>query len=552
MQKVAVCFLCLLLVAMAGTATAGVIHVPLQYAEIHDAVQACAYGDTVLVDPGTYHDCTHETEGPGSTPACVIMKSGVTLRGSGVDATIIDAQAFEGNDGRGIFVELVSDCRIENLQVTGCYAEVYGAGILVRQVDSSVEVTDVKIFDNGDGGIICINSSHPTLTRVDFIDNAAKLGGGLSIEENSNATVTDCFFDNNTAPAGGGLMIRINSNPVFSGCTVQNNYVSGGGDGGGIAVVNSSPTFTDCHVLTNTAPGSGGGFFYSTSGGSMTDCVVQGNTVTGGYSLGAGIYATASGITMTNVLIAENTTTGFFAQGGGMYCAFAPSPSLEHCTISDNACGGGGAGGGILCDWSSIPDIHKCIIAFSSIGQGMFCQNGAVPTVSCTNLFRNKGGDLLCGKDNGGNFSYHPRFCETVGVEYYLGTNSSCAPGNHPDGPTACDGDYIGAYPVGCGFVGVEDTPTTRTALLGNAPNPFNPQTHIFFVLAEDGPATLRIYDARGHSVRTLLLGDLALGSHDVLWDGRNDAGHAVASGVYFYTLRTQQETFTQRMALIR
>ena len=115
------CALILLLtLGLAGVASGGVLNVPGDYAQINDAVQACAPGDTVLVAAGTWHDCTHPTEGPGTTPASVIMKSGVTLRGAGPDQTIIDAQSL----GRGIFIEAVSDCRVENMRVTGAFASV--------------------------------------------------------------------------------------------------------------------------------------------------------------------------------------------------------------------------------------------------------------------------------------------------------------------------------------------------------------------------------------------------------------------------------------------
>ncbi len=117
----------------ASTALAGVIHVPGDYAQIHAAVQAAAPGDTVRVAAGTYFDCTHESEGPGSTLACVVMKSGVTLRGAGPTATIVNAQGL----GRGIVAIGVANCRIENLQVTGAFAEVYGAGILLKQVPAA-------------------------------------------------------------------------------------------------------------------------------------------------------------------------------------------------------------------------------------------------------------------------------------------------------------------------------------------------------------------------------------------------------------------------------
>jgi hypothetical protein len=537
---------------IAATAGAGVILVPDHYKEIHAAVQACGWGDTVMVAAGVYHDCSHETEGPGSVPACVIMKSGVTLRGAGPDATIIDAQASEGKDGRGIFVEAVSDCRIENLQVTGAYAEVYGAGILIRQVDGSVTVTDVKISGNDDGGIICINSAGPTLTRVDFLQNLAKQGGGLSIEENSHPSVTDCLFDDNSAPTGAGIMIRVNSNPEISGCTVQNNSINQAGDGAGIAIINSSPDIHDCDVVGNTTQGNGGGIHMINAGGQITACLISGNSVTGGYSLGGGIYANASSVVLNDLLITNNSASGYFGEGGGFYAIFAPSPTLQNCTLDGNGCGAAGTGGGVTCDLNSVPSIDKCIISNSIAGQGLACLATGTPTVSCTDIYGNTGGDKICGKDMGGNFSAIPRYCATMGVEYHLGENSPCAPGNHPDGPTACGGQRLGARPVGCGFVGVLQPPPVFCRLLGNVPNPFNPRTRIFFVIASSGPATLRLYDARGSLVRTFSWDGLAAGPHEVTWDGADARGRTAPSGVYFGQLEAGGHKATQRMALIR
>lgn len=71
-------------------------------------------------------------------------------------------------------------------------------------------------------------------------------------------------------------------------------------------------------------------------------------------------------------------------------------------------------------------------------------------------------------------------------------------------------------------------------ALLGNYPNPFNPTTHLRFAVA--GPAALRIdvYDVAGQRVRQLVSGTAAAGEHEVVWDGRDDSGVNVASGIYW------------------
>ncbi|MBC8422508.1 right-handed parallel beta-helix repeat-containing protein, partial [bacterium] len=224
----------LLLTALFATAAAAdVINVPGDYDEIHDAVQAANPGDIVQVAAGTYSDCTHETEGPGTTPACVIMKSGVTLRGAGTADTIIDAQSL----GRGIFVENVEDCRIENLQIRNAFAAAYGAGILMRQVGRDVVVTDVLVTLCTDGGVICYNGASPTLTRVDCVSNVAKQGGGLAIEEDSFPWVIDCLIDDNEAPSGAGAGIRNASDCYLTRRTITNNRIDANcGQGGGIFI----------------------------------------------------------------------------------------------------------------------------------------------------------------------------------------------------------------------------------------------------------------------------------------------------------------------------
>jgi hypothetical protein len=83
-----------------------------------------------------------------------------------------------------------------------------------------------------------------------------------------------------------------------------------------------------------------------------------------------------------------------------------------------------------------------------------------------------------------------------------------------------------------------------------NQPNPFNPTTYISFALPEAGHVTLRIYDAQGHLVRTLVNEERAADYHVAQWDGRDDAGVALSSGVYLYRLETARTVLQQKMVL--
>ncbi len=102
----------------------------------------------------------------------------------------------------------------------------------------------------------------------------------------------------------------------------------------------------------------------------------------------------------------------------------------------------------------------------------------------------------------------------------------------------------------------VENEPAAQTprefVLSQNYPNPFNPSTVIRFVLPQAGRATLAVYDILGHRVRTLMDGVQAAGEQRVTWDGRDDDGAAVASGIYFYRLAANGLTQTRKLTLMR
>ncbi len=88
---------------------------------------------------------------------------------------------------------------------------------------------------------------------------------------------------------------------------------------------------------------------------------------------------------------------------------------------------------------------------------------------------------------------------------------------------------------------------------LGHAhPNPFNPSTTIQFAMPENGAATLRVYDLAGRLVRTLVEGPKSAGFHTVIWNGQDNLGQTVPSGMYFYRLQTDGFQKTRKMLLVK
>jgi hypothetical protein len=99
----------------------------------------------------------------------------------------------------------------------------------------------------------------------------------------------------------------------------------------------------------------------------------------------------------------------------------------------------------------------------------------------------------------------------------------------------------------------VQDNPNVALYLHQNHPNPFNPSTTIAFELPQSRSGTLRIFDARGHIVRTLLTDEvLPAGLNQAVWRGRDDAGLPVAAGVYYSQLVTEDGRETRPMMLLK
>ena len=92
---------------------------------------------------------------------------------------------------------------------------------------------------------------------------------------------------------------------------------------------------------------------------------------------------------------------------------------------------------------------------------------------------------------------------------------------------------------------------------MANYPNPFNPETWIPYHLSEHADVTLTIYAIDGKVVRHLDLGHQEAGYYEnkaraAHWDGRNNVGERVASGVYFYTLKAGDFAATRKMLILK
>jgi hypothetical protein len=102
------------------------------------------------------------------------------------------------------------------------------------------------------------------------------------------------------------------------------------------------------------------------------------------------------------------------------------------------------------------------------------------------------------------------------------------------------------------GGVGVSDGVPGRTALRMAFPNPFDRSTTVVLSLSQAGPASVRVFDVAGRTVRTLLNGVQPAGERMLAWDGRDDGGVRLSAGVYLLRLDAAGHSETRALRLVK
>ena len=85
-----------------------------------------------------------------------------------------------------------------------------------------------------------------------------------------------------------------------------------------------------------------------------------------------------------------------------------------------------------------------------------------------------------------------------------------------------------------------------------NFPNPFNPSTSIQYQLLEAGFVTLEVFDVNGRKIKTLINSQQNAGYKTVMWNGTNDAGMPVSTGMYIYSVRSGDKVINKRMTFMK
>jgi hypothetical protein len=457
-------------------------------------------GDQLVVDNDGYHNRVAMTGGRALRAGPHKFRLDYFVRDGGCALTI---QVWSSTLAKQV-VPATWWSHLPTYHVPTDYATL-GAAIAAAPTNSMVWVaagtytgTGNKNLDLGGKNLTLLGGGGPELTILDA-QNSGRLFN--FVNHTQTGAVIDGFticHGSNTATAGGAM--------AFSGSTltVRNCYIEGNmntGKGGALGFSGtSSPTFDTC-VISGNHSDTGGGAIFADAGSNPTlvGCTVSGNFTD---TYGGGAYVANGGrITFDRTILWGNSAT---TDGGEAWTADASSTVSFSC--SDVRSQGVGGGGSEVFS----PDVM--------VSDPLFC----VPAPGAQ------------APTTGGSY-------RVVGSSPVLGAG-------------AC-GQRIGARGQGCTTTttAVEETPLIRTiALEQNAPNPFNPETQIKFSTKSGGHVTLRIFDVAGRLVTTLVDRDLPAGPHSIMWRGLDDRNRQVATGVYFYVLRSAKDVLTRSMVLLK
>ncbi len=310
----------------AGSADAATWHVPDQISTITSALDGAAYGDTIVVAPGTYHE-TH-----------LIVPSGIVLRGATGDPADVIVDAQQQGDVM-MLPQADANTVVEGFTLTGGSAIGFGGGLYCGYpTQATIRHCDIvaNLAPSSGGGLACFGAE-PVFENCRFIDNYSQddsvTGGGAVYLNGSDAVFRHCEFRSNSTAGGGGAVSVYASEPTFEHCTFAENQAS---NGSAVAIYHADASFTDCVVDANRCNGLGVGAIYAYQGTAMLErCTISENQAYWGGGIAGSVDAL---ISLDDCTIARNQGT---SAGGGVALFFDSGLNAEDCVWVENSGGDG-------------------------------------------------------------------------------------------------------------------------------------------------------------------------------------------------------------------
>ena len=392
--------------------------------------------------------------------------------------------------------------------------------------------------------------AHPGIYRenISFQGKTLVLGS-LFLVDHDTSYISRTIIDGDSKNSVVTISEEEDSTTTLAGLTIINGFAD---QGGGIYINNSSPTISNCTIKDNRASHYGGGFYIQEANPVISHCFISDNRITEGVApsfLGAGVYSLNSNLWIKRCVLSGNR--------GSIAGAFACDHSnltVTQCTVSQNE---GFTAGGIYALNGSNLRVVNSVFWGNLPGEFSFATYGDSNSVTVSFSDLSFGTDSSISGGNGsvnwldGNLAIDPLFLDPGNGNFRLQDESPCIDTGTPlfvlNGDTIVNIStdvYIGSAPdMGAhefGVIAVKQTgeyfPSDFT-LYQNFPNPFNSTTRIIYDLPVRSQVSLFIFDLLGQQIRKLIQEHEEPGKKSVVWDGTDDRGVSVSTGIYIYSI---------------
>jgi len=466
------------------------LEVPDVFSGIQAAIDYAIDGDTILVAAGTYYENIN-----------YLGKDVIIVSESGPELTIIDGSLEETTTvliaNQESRLAVLDGFTIQNgsgfLKYGTKSNERYGGGICVRFV-SSATLRNLIVTNNS-----VPNGPEPSA------------GGGIGVAFESDLLVEDVLVHNNTANHGAGFF-SYHAFPELNNVTCRSNHAAG--CGGGAAFETSTPTINHIVMYNNVADEGGGGlWFFKKSEAVINQATIYGND---GVVGGGGILAIDdNNLCLVNSICWDNTPDQIESYN------YAPNNWIpSHVGIANSNIQGGIRHLDLLPDELIFYDSNLLIDPlFTDPENGDYSLQETSPCTDAGTARFVWGGDTLIDIDH---------------AEYN---------GLAPD---------MGAIESLFGVSVVEGLIPERFMLNQNYPNPFNPSTTISYTLPGQSDVKLIVYDIQGREVTTIQEAEQSPGTYEVKWNGIDQSGNPVSTGVYFCRLQAGAYSKTIKMLYLK
>ncbi|MCD4828148.1 MAG: T9SS type A sorting domain-containing protein [Candidatus Cloacimonetes bacterium] len=461
--------------------------------------------------------------------------NGATIENLGVINVNVIGQGKVG----GLVGENHDDSFISACYSTGSVSGNEEVGGLVGKSRGNSTVTDchstVGVSGEGDVGGLVGNSFHSTINGCHSTGNVSGdyPAGGL-VGRNEQSTVSDSYSTGNVSGGShtGGLAGCNSWDSSISNCYSTGN-VSGGSSVGGLVGHNYESTNIDCYATGNVSGGSKVG---GLAGGHViasiiSNCYCTGN-VEGDVFVG-GLVGLNTNVAIINNSYCTGNVSGDDDVGGLL--GFHGCSTISQCYSIGNVSGNTDVGG--LVGMNEDSTVSSSFWNIETSGQATSAGGTGKTTAEMQDVATYTS-LATPGLDAPWDFAGNP--FDDIGNEDYWDI----------DGTTNSGYPFLSDAGVGIGDEEAVPAPTSAITLHPAFPNPFNPTTTIRFSVAKRQSATLQIFNLRGQLVKSYAV--FAAGEHEVVWDGADNSGRGVGSGVYLYRLQSAGTQQVRKMVLLK